>query len=277
MPLITISRGSMSGGKELAECISAALGSPCIGREILVDAAAKLGVPEQVLAKKMEKGPGLWDRLTLERRIYVVAVQAALAEQAVSGNLVYHGLAGQMLLRGLPAVLRLRLIAPLEVRIQTVMERQKLTRQAAEQYIHDVDDNRARWTRFMYDVDVRDSRLYDLIINLEGMTIPTACCAVLEIVKQPEFEITDSVRERLADFALGCHVKVALATHPASRGLDLQVEADHGIVSIIGEVPQPIMLTHASSRWEQELTQIAGSVEGVQRVELSIRAFDAYH
>jgi cytidylate kinase len=263
MPLITISRGSMSGGKDLAECISASLGCPCVGREILIDAASKLGVPQQVLARKMEKGPGLWDRLTLERRIYVIAVQAALAEQIVSGNLVYHGLAGHMLLRGLPAVLRIRLIAPLEARIQTVMERQKLSRQTAEHYI--------------YDVDVRDSRLYDLVVNLEGMTISTACNAVLEIVKQPEFEINESVRVRLADFALGCRVKVALATHPASRGLDLEVTTKRGVVSVVGEVPQPIMLTHASSRWEQELTQIAGSVEGVQRVELSIRAFDAYH
>jgi cytidylate kinase len=277
MPLITISRGSMSGGKDLAECISAALACPCIGREILVDAASKLGVPQQVLAKKMEKGPGLWDRLTLERRIYVVAVQAALAEHVVSGDLVYHGLAGHMLLRGLPAVLRIRLIAPLELRIQTVMERQKLSRQTAEHYIHDVDEDRVRWTRFIYDVDLRDSRLYDMIINLEGMTISTACSAVLEIVKQPEFEITESVRVRLVDFALACRVKVALATHPASRGLDLEVTVHKGVVSIVGEVPQPIMLTHASSRWEQELTQIAGSVDGVQRVELSIRAFDAYH
>jgi cytidylate kinase len=277
MPLITISRGSMSGGKDLAECISASLDCPCIGREILIDAASKLGVPQQILAKKMEKGPGLWDRLTLERRIYVVAVQAALAEHIVSGNLVYHGLAGHMLLRGLPAVLRIRLIAPLEVRIQKVMENQKISRQTAEHYIHDVDEDRVRWTRFIYDVDVRDSRLYDLIINLEGMAISTACRAVLEIVKQPEFEINESVRARLADFALGCRVKVALATHPASRGLDLDVAANRGVISVVGEVPQPIMLTHASSRWEQELTQIAGSVEGVQRVELSIQAFDAYH
>ena len=277
MPIITISRGSMSGGKDLAECVATALGCPCIGREILVDAASKLGVPENVLAKKMEKGPGLWDRLTLERRIYVVAVQAALAEHVQTGNLVYHGLAGQMLLRGLPAVLRLRLIAPLEARIRAVMERQGLTRQAAEQYIHDVDDNRIRWTRFMYNVDVRDSALYDLIINLESMSIQTACFAIAEVAKQPEFAVTESVRARLADFALACRVKVALATNPASRGLDLEVTADRGIVSILGEVPQPIMLTHASSRWEQELTQIARSVEGVQRVDLNIQPFDAYH
>jgi len=140
-----------------------------------------------------------------------------------------------------------------------------------------VDSNRIRWTRFMYDVDVRDSRLYDLIINLEAMSIQTACYAIREVAKQPEFAITESVLARLADFALICRVKVALATHPASRGLDLQVTADRGIVSILGEVPQPIMLTHASSRWEQDLTQIVKDVEGVRRVELSLRAFDAYH
>jgi cytidylate kinase len=277
MPIITISRGSMSGGKDLAECISASLGCPCIGREIVVEAASKLGVPQQVLARKMEKRPGLWDRLTLERRIYLVAVQAALAEHALAGDLVYHGLAGHMLLRDLPSVLRIRLIAPLEVRIRTVMERQKLSRQTAEHYIHDVDEERMRWTKFIYDVDLTDARLYDMIINLEGMSIPTACSAVLEIIKKPEFTITDSVRKSLADFSLACRVKVAFATHPASRGLDLQVTANEGIVSVVGEVPQPIMLTHASSRWEQELTQIAESVEGVSRVDLSIRAFDAYH
>ncbi len=277
MPIITISRGSMSGGQDLAECISASLGCPCMGREILIEAASKLGVPQQVLAKKMEKGPRLWDRLTLERRIYVVAVQAALAEHILEGDLVYHGLAGHMLLRELPFVLRIRLIAPIEVRIRTVMERQKLSRQTAEHYIHDVDEERLRWSKFIYDVDVTDSRLYDLMINLEGMSISTACSGVLEIVRKPEFAVTDSVRKNLADFALACRVKVAFATHPASRGLDLQVTANEGVASVVGEVPQPIMLTHASSRWEQELTQIAESVEGVKRVDLSIRAFDAYH
>jgi cytidylate kinase len=277
MPIITVSRGSMSGGQELAECVSSALGVPCLGREILVNAAAKLGVPEQVLAKKMERGPGLWDRLTLERRIYVVAVQAALAEKIETGSLVYHGLAGQLLLRNVPAVLRLRLIAPLQARIRTVMERQGLSHQAAEQYIKDVDENRVRWTRFMYNVDLQDPQIYDMMINLEKMSLRSACNVVVEAARQPEFEITERVRAQLADFGLTCRVKVAFATHPASRGLDLQVTANNGNVEIIGEVPQPVMLTHASSRWEQELTQIAKSVEGVRRVELSIRPFDAYH
>jgi cytidylate kinase len=277
MPIITVSRGSMSGGKALAECIAKELGSPCVGREILVTAAEKLGVPEQVLARKMERGPGLWDQLTLERRIYLVAVQAALAEHVQKGDLIYHGLAGHLLLRGLPGVLRLRLIAPVETRIHTMMEREGLSRQAAEHYIRDVDENRVRWTRFMYSVELGDPQLYDMVLNLERMSIPTACVIVVQAARRAEYEINESVRERLAGFALACRVKAALATNPASRGLDLEVTSAGGVVTISGEVPQPIMLAHTSTRWEQELTQIARSVEGVQRVELSVRAYNAYH
>ncbi|HWT81126.1 MAG TPA: cytidylate kinase family protein, partial [Candidatus Methylomirabilis sp.] len=257
--------------------LSKALGSPCIGREILVDAAAKLGVPEPVLARKMEKGPGFWERLTLERRMYVVAVQAALAEHVEKGDLVYHGLAGHMLLRGLPAVLRVRLIAPIEARIQAVMERQGLGREAALHFIHDIDENRVRWTKFMYSADLTDPQLYDLVINLERMSIATACAIVVEAAGRQEFVVTQNVRAKLASFALACRVKVALATHPSSRGLDLEVSTEEGVVTITGEVPKTIMLTHASSRWEQELTQVAKSVPGTQRVELGIREFDAYH
>jgi len=267
----------MSAGKKMAECISGALGIPILGREILINAAAKLGVPKEVLARKMERGPGLWDRFTLERRIYVVAVQASLAEEVIQGNLVYHGLAGQLLLKNLPVVLRVRLIAPVESRIQMVCELQGISRQAAEQYIKDVDEERLRWARFMYEVDIHDPKLYDILINLEKMSLSTACDLVVEATKKPEFLITEKVREELADFALACRVKVAMATHPASRGLSLEVTASGGNIEISGEIPKAIMLMHDSSHAERELTDIAKSIEGVQRVNLNIQPFDAYH
>jgi osmotically-inducible protein OsmY len=115
-----------------------------------------------------------------------------------------------------------------------------------------------------------------MVINLEGMSIRSACATVVEAARSPEFEITAGVREHLTGFVMACKVKVALATHPASRGLDLDVVASGNVVTISGEVPQPIMLTHTSSRWEQELTQIAKSIAGVHRVELKIQSFNAY-
>jgi cytidylate kinase len=277
MPIITVSRGSMSGGQALAECLAVALGSPCIGREIVLGAAAKLGVSEQVLAEKLEKSPGLWERLTMERRLYVAAVQAALAEYAAEGDLVYHGFAGHLLLRGVPALLRVRLIAPMEMRIRAIIERESVSPDDAERVIRERDANRHRWTEAMYGVDLSDPRLYDLVINLETMTIPSACAVVMTAAQRPEYAVTAEVRARLHDFLLASRVKVALATQPGSRGLDLEVAAARGVVTIRGKVPRVEMLVHASSRWEQEITQIARSVRGVEDVALDLHTFDPYH
>ena len=274
MPIITISRGSMSGGQALASCVAAALNAPCIGRELVIEAAAKLGVPEEVLNQKLERSPGLWERMTRERRIYVTALQAALAEHAVKGNLVYHGFADHLLLPGVPAVLRVRLIAPLDARVRAVMDQHKLSRDAAERYIEEVDDDRVRWARFTYGVDLRDPALYDVTLNLDTMNVESACVVVTEVARRPEFTVTREVLDRLADFALGCRVKVALASTPATGWVELEGGAAGGAVTVGGEVPEAAMITHVSTRWERELRAVVEQVEGVRGVDLRIRPFN---
>ena len=274
MPIITISRGSMSGGQALAECVASALSLPCVGREILVAAAAKIGVSAEMLSAKLETSPGLWERFGSERGLYVAAVQAALAELVAGGDVVYHGHAGHLLLRGLPAVVRVRLIAPLPMRLRAVMERQRLKPDAALAYIQKVDEGRSRWTRFLYSVDLTDPALYDLVLSLESMSIRSACSVVTATAKQPEFVVTEEVRSELKDFTLACRVRLALATQPASRGLALTVKAENGVVTVSGDVPQAARLASTSTRMEHELRTIAGAVEGVRGVVLSVRPFD---
>ena len=267
MPIVIISRGSMSGGEELAQHVATTLSLPCLGREIVVEAAAKIGVPQDVLRKKLVTSPGLWDRLTFERRMYVTAVQTALAEAAADGNLVYHGHAGHLLLRELPFALRVRLIAPLARRKLAVVERQGLQPAAAERYVRQVDDERARWTRFMYNVDLADPQFYDVVVNLETLSLGAAGQIVLTAVAQPEFAVTAEVRRRLDDFVLACRVRLALATHPASRTLDLRVAATDGAVTLTGE-PQSMLLARTSARVEREVRGIVEAVPGVGSVEI---------
>jgi len=273
MPIITISRGSMSGGQALAECVAAALGLPCVGRELLVAAAGKIGVSVDLIGDKLESSPSLWERLTTERSFYLIAAQAALAELVASGDVVYHGHAGHLMLRGVPAVLRVRLIAPMSMRLRAVMERQQLRPEAAAEYIKKVDEARVRWSRFLYGVDLREPSLYDLVVSMESMSIRSACGIVTAAASQPEFRVTDEVRQKLSDFVLACRVRLAYATQPASRGLELSVRADHGLVAVSGEVPQAARLASATTRVEQELRAIAAAVEGVVGVDLNVRPF----
>ncbi len=276
MAIITISRGSMSGGKELGECVAGALGCSCIAREVLVEAAAKLGVSEEFLRERIERSPGFWDRLTAERRTYILATQAALADHVRGGDVVYHGLAGHLLLREVAKVLRVRLIAPMEARVRALMEQRGMTREDAERFIAEVDHHRTRWTRLMYDVDIEDPRLYDLVVNLEKTSIESACAVVTTMAQRREFVIDDADRIRLRDFALACRVRVALAVQPASRGLALEVAASNGVVTLTGEIPRPDMLTHASERWIGELRRVVEQVQGVKTVVLDVHLVSAY-
>ena len=69
MAIITISRGSFSKGKEVAEKVAAQLGYDCISREVLLDASDRFHIPEVKLI-----------RATTSARPY--AAQTAVAIQA---------------------------------------------------------------------------------------------------------------------------------------------------------------------------------------------------
>lgn len=202
MAIITISRGTKSGGQVVAECLAKRLAYPCIAREVIQEAATALGASDETVRQKLQTPPGPWDTMTRERDTYVAAVQAALAGHCVTGKLVYHGLAGQLLLRDLPGVLRVRLIAPMALRVQSLIGHHPHTSHAAaERFIRSVDRQRRRWVKALYGVDLADPSLYELTINLESLSLETACATIAELASQPHYEITDAVRERLEVFA----------------------------------------------------------------------------
>ena len=53
MPIITISRGSYSKGKEIAEKLAAKLNYECISRDILLEASEEFNIPEVKLIRAL--------------------------------------------------------------------------------------------------------------------------------------------------------------------------------------------------------------------------------
>jgi cytidylate kinase len=269
--IITICRGTKSGGQAMAECLAEQLDYPIVAREVLRHAADDLDVSEESLSREWQRAPRLWKRQSAERRLYITAVQAALAEYVAAGDLVYHGRAGQLLLAGLPGVLRVRLIAPLSRRVQTLTETEGMNATEAEQYIRHVDAVRERWVKMMYGKDVGDPLLYNMVINLKTLTVSGACAMVTKTAEQPDFAITHAVRARLLDFRLACRVRLALAKKRRTRALDLQIEAHGGEIDVFGTAP-----ALKSGNMGEQIVQTARSVEGVEEVRLRLEWFDPY-
>jgi cytidylate kinase len=271
MSIITIQRGTKSGGEELATCLGTKLGYPLLGREVLQDAAAQLGVPARDVGEKMEEQPGRFGRSPLIAKLYVAAVSAALAEHALGGNLVYHGLAGGFLLREVPGVLRIRLIAPVEQRIQALMRAHKMDEATAEAYIKDVDDARARWVKNIYGQDNNDPSRYDMVLNLASFSPAEACEVVETAANRPEFEMTPERLEKVKDFHITCQVRLALLEDLGTQTLDLDATVSEGLAVISGEAP---LLN--TGEVGQRITEIAASVPGVKEVRLALEWFDPY-
>jgi cytidylate kinase len=260
MCVITISRGSFSGGKILAECLAQRLGYRCIDRDVIVERAAAYGVSQEEIRDALAKSPGFLGRFNRNRYLYLALVQAALAEEVKNGRAIYHGLAGHLLLKGAQPVLRTRIIAPLEFRIGMVQKRLKYSRNDAIAHIEKVDQERRKWTQFLYGVDWGDPSLYDIVINLEHLDIEQACQIICSIVSERRFEFTPECRQQMDDLALASRVRADLAIHPGTSGLEFEVAAHSGEVTIRGKVPELDQL--------EKVKQIALAVPGVTHLDL---------
>lgn len=253
MSIITISRGTFSGGKMLAECLSRRLGYRCIDRDVLVERAAAQRVSQQELRTALEEPPTLPGRFNHKRYIYLALMQAALMEEVRTGQAIYHGLAGHLLLRGAPGLLRLRIVAPMDFRIRMAQERLKLSRSEVIAHIEKMDQDRRKWAQFLYGVDWGDPSHYHLVINLEDISIDQACLLVISMLEQRGFEFSPECQARMNELALASRVRAELALNPFSSNLEVEVEASGGSVSIRGDLYEQL----------EEVQRVVWAVPGV--------------
>jgi len=264
MAIITISRGAFSGGPELAEKVATTLGYRCISREVLAEASKRYGIPEAKFTEVLETKPHWWERWLESLRLYRIVLQAAMCEVAQGGNLVYHGHAGQELLQGIRHVFKVQLTAPPEYRIEQVQARQKTSEDAARAYIEQTDKARTIRYQAVFGADWRDSSRYDLVLNMARMSLDSASRLIVDTVARPEFQPTAESEQAFQDLTLGARVQAALITSPKTRNLNINVKAEKGEVRISGILTYP--------EFEQEVTQIAEAVPGVQKV---VAAFES--
>lgn len=165
MSALTISREVGSRGDELAALVARQLGWKVISRELINAAAVAAGVPQVALAEVDELSL-LGIRPTAgEWRAYRSQVERIIREMAAAGSVVIVGRGGQMVLRGWPGVLHVRVVAPLETRLSWLRQERDLTEAAARACLDTSGRVRTRYVRRCYHADINAATLYHLVIN----------------------------------------------------------------------------------------------------------------
>lgn len=257
MAIITISRGSFSQGKEVAELLSEKLGLQCIGREMLLEASREFNIPEIRMERAIHDAPSVLDRFTYGRERYIAYFEAAFLKYLRRDNVVYHGLAGHFFLKGVSHALKVRIIADLDDRVRMEMEREKITAEAALKLVKKDDLERQKWSRTLYGIDTWDSSLYDLVIHIRKIKVADAAEIICHTAGLDLFKTTYESQKALESLAMAAEVKAALIDLKP----DIRVTAANGTVRIE---------TKSSENTEvfAEMEEIARRVPGVERVDI---------
>jgi cytidylate kinase len=259
MAIITISRGSYSRGKEVAEKVSAQLGYACISREVLLDASDRFHIPEVKLIRAIHDAPSILDRFTHGKQVFIAYLRSALADRAKEDNLVYHGLAGHLLLKGVPHVLKVRIIADLEDRIKAEIEREKISGEEARLILLKDDEERRKWTKSLQGLDPWDSSLYDLVVRIHKLRVSDAVDFICQAATREPFKTTAESQQKTDDLALACKVKATLV----DQYFDVAVTSKYGNV---------VIYTKTGDRMTQKLLKrvesLAQEIEGINNLEV---------
>ncbi|MBW1722449.1 MAG: cytidylate kinase-like family protein [Deltaproteobacteria bacterium] len=228
MAIITISRGSFSKGQEVAEKVAARLGYTCISREVLLDASDHFKIDEIKLIRAIHDAPSILKRFSRDKRTYIAYIQCALTQRVKGDGVVYHGLAGHLLLKGVPHVLKVRVIANLEDRVASEMAREGVSKEEARSLILKDDEERRKWTKSLYGVDPWDSNLYDLVVHIDRLTVEDAVDFICQAAQREAFNPTPESQQKMDDLALSCLIKAELVEHFP----DVAVTSEYGNVLV---------------------------------------------
>jgi cytidylate kinase len=240
MAIITISHEMGAGGSEVGIALARRLGYRYVDQELISEAARRYGLAEEKLSHLDESKPSLFERFDAETRRYITVIQTVLYEFAADDNVVLMGRGGQWLLRGIPHVLRVRVMAPFELRVKRVAKKmagqmgETVNPRTVTEMVRRDDTEKAGRSRYLYEVDLAAPALYDLVINTGKLSGDAFVETIAGLVTRPDLATTEVGRQLVADRALASQVQVALATHPETRKYRITVEAKQGVVTLEG-------------------------------------------
>jgi cytidylate kinase len=261
MSIITISRGSYSRGKEVAEKVAQRLGYECVSRDVLIEASDEFNIPEIKLVRAIHDSPSVLDRFTHGKEKYVAYIRAAVLKRVLKDNVVYHGLAGHFFLQNVPHVLKVRIIADFEDRVKEEMKRENVSAERARYTLKKDDEERRKWGLSLYGADTADNRLYDMVLHIKTLTVDDAVELLCQAANRPGFRTTAESRKILEDLSLAAQVQtVVVGGFPSAR-----VTARSGKVFVSNVETSLLMEREVAG----EVTKLARRVPGVEEVTVS--------
>jgi len=268
MGIITISRGSYSRGKEVAERLSKRLGYECISRDVLLETSAEFNIDEVKLIRAIHDAPSIFERFKHGKERYVLFIREAFLKHIRKDNVVYHGLAGQFFCKGAPGVLKVRILANTSDRVKEEMAREGITEKEARFILKKDDEERRKWGMSLYGIDTMDSSLYDVVLHIDNLKVDDAVDVLADMAKRPCFQTTAATLSFINDLYLTAKTRELLF----DKFPEARVGCKNGVVTV--SIDAPLALEQKIVDEVQQTIE-APAIDGIRAVRVKVHILDS--
>ena len=206
-PVITVSRERGSGGSIVAARVASRFQYTLLDRDIVDRICASTGTIRRVVETLDEHtkpqvtsfvesllGSGYMDATDYARHLLQV-----IASFAELGGVVVVG-RGANFVVGPDRGFHVRLVAPLEVRVRRIMDRDHLSQRDAQRLVETCDHDREQFIRKLYHRDINDPAGYDLVVNT-GRLSAEVTDHVIALAAMEKFDLLRRAAEAAAHAA----------------------------------------------------------------------------
>jgi cytidylate kinase len=212
---------------------------------------------------------GLWERLTTDKTslsIFTADETFRFLRDGSTG--VIRGWGAVHLLKDVPHVIRVRICAPLEIRIRRMMERLATdNREAVEKEIEISEEAHSAITRRHFGVNWRDPEHYDLVLSTERLSVEECVDEIECMSKKRRFQETPESIRMVDNMAVEWAVRSSLRRDGRTAGMSIHVSCDGGRVTLGGVVD--------TMRESGAAAEVVAATEGVREVDNQLKSADA--
>jgi len=213
--ILTVARKFGSGGREIGRAAAQLMDYQYVDRKRILEDMREAGRQWEERAKYYDENyPDIWERYEWSFRGFVALNQSYFLDYALKDKVVIMGRGGNFLLKGVPHALRIRIVAPIEKRIEKVIEREGVNSENARWLIEKADHEMSRAIYLVYGKDWDNPSEYDKVFDTAVQSAEEIILWIKDALLQREKYGTEKARNILQLRVLAAKIKAEVAINP---------------------------------------------------------------
>jgi len=260
MAIVTISRKSGTGAKEIAMAVAEKLRYGFVSKDSIYEEIEEHGKKWLGwVARLDEHAPTLRERYDQSHAAYLAMVEHCIYRNALKNNVVILGRGGNYLLENIPYSLRVRITASVEDRGRVLCDRFGIDEAAARKILKRSDLERSTYIDQAYRRQWANPDDYDMTLNSGRMGFDELVALIVSEIPAKEMLFTPESEEKLRRLELASRVKAEIVTRFSMFINTLDVYHDgtvlvlRGVCLLTKEKAQELMETAVRSAGSTEV------------------------